>query len=610
MKRKSQLGLEYLLIIAVILTVVGGYSYYSETIQKSQNVEYSVDNILNQMRSAAQTVSTMGYPARQSFEVYVPENIDPNNTYIKNNTVNYAVYGKGDKSADIYDAYDYCVRGNLPTSEGYHTITVMATTDCVIVNYQDAYIEPQSITKTYEVNTTTNASVEFNALVQGTTNITLTVNGSIASMTDVDPSIPGRQSILYLGEYSGGEVVNTSIIFYGDEIGTYTGYLYFNEYRVSVTLIITSCPPAVNNTSVNITSIDACDTVCIIADAYECSYPISSVWTELIDWEGEITSIILEDIGCSCCGTTDDNIYGAAVSLCTECCNYSIVNCSECNYNNTDCDYENKTSNYHVEYEAEPGKYDEVKLEARNPGLGDGRIYETDTIIIEVNNSNDWVNTAMKSVGQGDWYNFTEECETYYDNITGFRMTLVDMWEGVCGESVGTCNCTCDEETGCSCQCSGDDCTSPHNCGYDESQCSFSCQNNFRCRCRCRGDDCECDCGYSENNCTYYTFEITSDCNKYALSNIYFEFGDGAVVENPTTGSYKAQRVCGAGEDFCSVAGCPFREGCFFCSCEEEYDEEDAYLVWTVKNSYANDTSGYTVMEESNIKITTECENT
>lgn len=600
-ERKAQLGVELLLLLIAVLGVVGTYSVIAKQGGQREQVEYAVSNILEKISGASESVALMGYPARESFQVYVPLYIDAENSYISDSVVNYAILGESNKSVDYFDIYDYCIQGELPVEEGYYTITVAALQDCILVTYNEAFINPQSITRVIELGDDTNVNVEFIALAIGGVNVTLTVQGDVVNITDLDAVTPGRQTSMNLGSFEDGELINNSITFYGDAEGTYEGYLYYNEYRVPVTIIVIPRFAAVLSAGVDVNEIEACDTVCVSASVINGTNPISQVWVELKNSEGESFNYTLSDTTCDCCGVSSDGLYGASIQLggyccgsseecCTLCscdeCNFS-TGCPGCNYNNTDCGYTSKSYTYDVEYEAESGKYDEVKLEAREPGLGDDKYYETDIIEIEVKDSNGWVNAAMKSASQGEWHNYTSECDTYYDNITGFRMTLYEIQEGVCGENQGSCDCNCDGEGGCQCQCSEGSGQCEAQC-QGESQCSYNCQHQYRCRCRCRGGECDCDCGFSEENCTYYKFEVSSDCNAHALSNIDFEFGEGAVVNSPTGNSYTIIRYCGAGNDTCGVSGC--EEG-YTCSGADDTDE--SILYWTLNNAFANDTQGY-----------------
>jgi hypothetical protein len=319
MGKRSQLSFEYLILVGLGIAALTLTTYYANTLVTSKNVENSVRIVVSQISDAAETVALMGYPARQTFNVYVPTHLEPNSTYVINNTVNFGVHQEHGVN-DVFETFDFCIKGNLPVSEGYYVISVLSLGDCVLVGYEDLYVSPDNVYKL--ISAAGNATVNFDVinLLLGPVNLTITANNSIASLSDVDALTPGRQNFYYYGTVNSGETIVLAVTFYGDSSGLYTGSLYFNDFEVPVILNVTSAvynPPSITNTQVNTTTAYVNDYVCFNASVTQGTLGISSVWAQITNPTSTAFNYSMSDTGCPCCGTTSDGVYGGELELST-----------------------------------------------------------------------------------------------------------------------------------------------------------------------------------------------------------------------------------------------------------------------------------------------------
>lgn len=284
MNKRSQLSFEYLIMVSIGVIIITLTTIYVNSIINDREVEHGVRSLLSEVSDAAETVALMGYPARQTFTAYVPKYLDENSSYVKNNTVNYGVHQQYTGIRDVFEVFDFCVKGNLPVYEGYYVINVLALEDCVLIDYQDFYVNPTSVNRTFPVNVNITVNFDIINLLIGPANMTITANGSISAITDLDTSTPGRQDYFNLGELSDGEFYFLPVVFYGDSEGVYTGSLYFNSIEVPVWLNVSEIayyPPSIIDVQTNTTSAGIDDYACFNATIVQGTESINSVWVEL-----------------------------------------------------------------------------------------------------------------------------------------------------------------------------------------------------------------------------------------------------------------------------------------------------------------------------------------
>ncbi len=131
---KSQSALEYLILIGVALTGLLYLYYIGSQEFAYSRAQNSVAILLSTIEENADRVALMGENTTRSFYGYVPSYIDESRTFISNNTINYGVYTPAG-TQDMFKVFDFCVKGELPTREGYYLFNLTYSDKCVVISH-------------------------------------------------------------------------------------------------------------------------------------------------------------------------------------------------------------------------------------------------------------------------------------------------------------------------------------------------------------------------------------------------------------------------------------------------------------------------------------------
>ncbi len=131
---KSQSALEYLILVGMALTGLVYLYYVGSQEFAYSKAENSISILLSSIEGNVNRVALMGENSTRSFYGYVPNYIDPSRTFIANNTVNFGVYTLAG-TQDMFKVFDFCVRGELPTEEGYYLFNISYYDGCVIISH-------------------------------------------------------------------------------------------------------------------------------------------------------------------------------------------------------------------------------------------------------------------------------------------------------------------------------------------------------------------------------------------------------------------------------------------------------------------------------------------
>ncbi len=284
---RSQSGLEYLSIVVAALVAMGMMYGYVESYKYWQEIDYRFSSILSQIEDSAEAVFLMGPPSRQTLNLYIPGYVDESRTFISNNTINYGVYTPAG-TQDMFKVFDFCVKGELPTREGYYKINIVSVGKCVVIDYENIFVEPNSLNLSILLDTNVSKRFDIISLFPDEQNISIVVEGDISSYVDIDSDSVGRQSSI-VHNFSPGEVFQLPITFFGDSVGEYGGELKVGNITVPLWLFVVTnqyIPPSIYNTTSNSTVVRLGTPICINATVEKGSEPIDSVWTTLLEPRG------------------------------------------------------------------------------------------------------------------------------------------------------------------------------------------------------------------------------------------------------------------------------------------------------------------------------------
>lgn len=130
---KSQVALEYFIIVAIALTIIVPYVIYSNELfidYRDNNDVMAAKNAVNKIGQSADWVFAQGPPAQISTEVFIPDGVTQ--TLLVNNTIEFKVRTVSGVS-DVFYISTANVTGSLPTTSGYYTVSITATNNSVSI---------------------------------------------------------------------------------------------------------------------------------------------------------------------------------------------------------------------------------------------------------------------------------------------------------------------------------------------------------------------------------------------------------------------------------------------------------------------------------------------
>lgn len=124
---KAQVALEYLIVVGLIVAILTPFwvyvSLYSTDIEFGFKTEYA-RTAVNRITDASDFINAQGVPAKVRLRIYFPKGID--STSVSGKKVTITLSGNPIYSESIADLI-----GDLPTSSGYHYITIKSEEDYV-----------------------------------------------------------------------------------------------------------------------------------------------------------------------------------------------------------------------------------------------------------------------------------------------------------------------------------------------------------------------------------------------------------------------------------------------------------------------------------------------
>lgn len=127
--RRAQAGIDYFVVIVMLLVLLSPFwTYLYDNLHRSEddlNVAYA-KTATSRIKEAADLVYAQGSPAQATVQIYVPKSV--NSTNVTSDSVMMRIrVGRGGMTSDVVSTTRSAqLQGNLPTSEGYHSITVRA----------------------------------------------------------------------------------------------------------------------------------------------------------------------------------------------------------------------------------------------------------------------------------------------------------------------------------------------------------------------------------------------------------------------------------------------------------------------------------------------------
>jgi uncharacterized protein (UPF0333 family) len=135
MKKKAQAAMEYLVLtgftmLILMILLVTAYTKIADT-EKQIDLDATERAVLR-LKEAADFVYIHGHPTKLEISAYLPGDIERNESFISNSTINFAVRSKAGHT-DVWRStrgevgWDLEGGTQLPVEEGYYVFTVEST---------------------------------------------------------------------------------------------------------------------------------------------------------------------------------------------------------------------------------------------------------------------------------------------------------------------------------------------------------------------------------------------------------------------------------------------------------------------------------------------------
>jgi len=136
MDSKAQASLEYMIMLAISLTVFSAVIYATSILITTSSMQVGVDSAqraVDKVKAAADFIYVHGHPSRTEINVYMPPNIENFSILDTNNSIMVRV-SVGDTYTDIYRVTKGRVYGDLSdvNREGYYVLRVESTSEDAI----------------------------------------------------------------------------------------------------------------------------------------------------------------------------------------------------------------------------------------------------------------------------------------------------------------------------------------------------------------------------------------------------------------------------------------------------------------------------------------------
>ncbi|VVB65731.1 Uncharacterised protein [Candidatus Gugararchaeum adminiculabundum] len=123
-KKLGQVGVEYVLVLAVLLLILVPIIYYTSVNTRITNRSAQARVAVDALANAVDTVYSQGPGAKTKIVIYVPDGVQTDGTGIYGRELRYNLTIAEGAYADIYALARGNVTGTLPTVTGRHFVNV------------------------------------------------------------------------------------------------------------------------------------------------------------------------------------------------------------------------------------------------------------------------------------------------------------------------------------------------------------------------------------------------------------------------------------------------------------------------------------------------------
>jgi hypothetical protein len=214
--RRAQGALESILIFGAL--AIGIILIINEI--SASSVSLSKEKSRQSLESLADTISAVrvqGSTASRFVDIYIPPNVDPDNT--GKTEVNTLVIALDDGS-EIVVPVDGCLVGSLPSEPGIHTVVVRGG-DCASLASNEFDVSPDYVIQKLQAGEEATLMITIETMEEKV--VKLSSSGNVKEFIDLDTSLPGLQYSVNVNSTTDHEA--KIIIPAGTPSGIYEGYI-------------------------------------------------------------------------------------------------------------------------------------------------------------------------------------------------------------------------------------------------------------------------------------------------------------------------------------------------------------------------------------------------
>jgi len=212
---KAQLTVEFLLILALLLLMLGIFVYLSQTSGTSvieTKIKSQAQGTVSDLSAAAKEVYAQGKGASKQVYITIPEGFEPDMGAIANRSIRIRVSG-----SDYVESEQFDVHGTLPATEGNHWVWVVSEGNSVRIGYSMVEISRSSLTLSMEPGESRSLGLGIRNIWPGSINVSLS--------RSIDPQISFMLDPAESGIGSGTQGNFALQISSSGAVGVFTGFL-------------------------------------------------------------------------------------------------------------------------------------------------------------------------------------------------------------------------------------------------------------------------------------------------------------------------------------------------------------------------------------------------
>jgi hypothetical protein len=170
-KKRGQLTVEFLVMLAVLLVILVSFIYISQTSEsgvRQTKVDNEALNTVRDLSAAAKEIYAQGAGAKKQVYITIPQGYEPEHSFVANRSIKIRVAG-----TDYIEVERFDVFGTLPASAGGHYVLVESVGSGVRIGYAMLEIDKSAIVVSMDPGESKTATMRIRNIWHKAINITI-----------------------------------------------------------------------------------------------------------------------------------------------------------------------------------------------------------------------------------------------------------------------------------------------------------------------------------------------------------------------------------------------------------------------------------------------------